>query len=120
MGVDATMKPGAAIRALGDSKVVAIQPNWYKGQPKVVFQLTSGPRAGRFYYIAEAINPTVKVGQTVRAGQQVGAYNPNGTGLELGWNAGGGQTLAQATTGYSEGQVTRAGQSFRNFLNNLG
>lgn len=120
MGVDASMKAGAPIRALGDSKVVAIQPNWYKEQPKVVFQLLSGPQKGKFYYIAEAINPNVRVGQTVRAGQQVGSYNPNGTGLELGWNSGPGQTLAQATTGYTEGQVTPAGQSFRNLLNNLG
>jgi hypothetical protein len=117
MGIDATLPAGHPIVAMGDSRVVGISPNWYKGQPYVLFQLLGGPAKGKYYYVAEAINPTVRVGQTVRAGQTVGTFNPGGTGLELGWGSPTpGRTLAQATTGYSEGQATQAGQSFRNFL----
>ncbi len=119
-GVDASLSNGSPIHAIGDSKVVAIRPNWYRGQPYVQFQFLNGPSAGKFYYIAEAINPSVRPGQTVRAGQVVGTYNSGGTGLELGWGTSGSQTLAQATTGYTEGQQTPAGKSFRNFLNGLG
>lgn len=121
-GVDATLKPGAPIRALGDSKVVQITP-WYKGQPLVLMQLTSGPQAGKFWYVAEQIAPGVKVGQTVRAGQAIGAYANSGTGLELGWGSPKSQHLTLATApghgGYSEGQVTPEGGSFRSFLGGL-
>jgi hypothetical protein len=120
MGVDANMKAGAPIKALGDSKVVNIYPNWYKGQPYVLMQLLNGPQAGKYYYVAEAINPTVRAGQQVRAGQTIGTYNPGGTGLELGWGTAGAPTQAQATTGYTEGEQTTAGKNFRNFLHNLG
>lgn len=124
MGVDATMKAGAGIKALGDSKVVNIFPNWYAGQPYVLLQLLNGPQAGKYYYVAEAINPSVHAGQTVRAGQTIGTYNPNGTGLELGWGTKGSQTLAQSTGADNANQNdhanTVAGKSFRNFLNGLG
>jgi murein DD-endopeptidase MepM/ murein hydrolase activator NlpD len=120
MGVDANLKVGAPIRAIGDSRVVGISPNWYKGQPYVLLQLLSGPQRGKFYYVAEQIAPTVRPGQTVRAGQTIGTYAQSGTGLELGWGSPTpGRTLAQATTGYSEGQQTRAGGSFRSFLGSL-
>jgi len=120
MGVDANLKPGAPILAIGNSRVVAISPNWYKGQPYVQLQLLDGPQKGRMYYVAEQIAPTVKPGQTLRAGQPIGRYASSGTGIEIGWGSPTpGRTLAQATTGYSEGQVTPAGQQFRSFLGGL-
>lgn len=120
MGVDATLKPGAPIRAIGNSRVVAVEPGWFQGQPKVVLRLLDGPQAGRDYYVAEQITPNVRQGQAVRAGQPIGTFAPSGTGIEIGWNASNpAQTLAQATTGYTEGQVTRAGQNFRSFLGDL-
>jgi hypothetical protein len=120
MGVDANLKVGAPIRAIGDSRVVGISPNWYKGQPYVLLQLLSGPQKGKFYYVAEQIAPTVRAGQTLRVGQPIGRYAQSGTGIEIGWGSPSpGRTLAQATSGYSEGQQTQAGSSFRNFLGSL-
>lgn len=119
-GVDANLKVGAPIRAIGDSKVLGISPNWYKGQPYVSLQLLNGPQAGKIYYVAEQISPSVQAGQTLKAGQTIGTYAPSGTGIEIGWGAPGGKTEAQATTGYTEGQQTQAGQSFRSFLGSLG
>lgn len=120
MGVDANLKVGAPIRAIGDSKVVGISPNWFQGQPYVQLQLLSGPQKGKFYYVAEQIAPSVKAGQMLRAGQAIGTYAPSGTGIEIGWGSPQpGRTLAQATTGYHEGQVTPAGASFRSFLGSL-
>lgn len=120
MGVDATLKPGAPIRAIGNSRVVAISPNWYAGQPYVQLQLLDGPQKGRYYYVAEQITPAVRPGQTVKAGQPIGTYAPSGTGIEIGWGSPTpGRTQAQATTGYSEGEQTAAGQNFRAFLGNL-
>ncbi len=124
-GVDASMRNGAPILALGDSQVTNIH-TFYKGQPIITMRLLNGPDAGRFWYVSEAINSPLRVGQTVRAGQTIGTYNINGTGLELGWagNAGG-ATLTQTTAPQQiaarhTAAGTTAGRSFRNFLNGLG
>ena len=120
MGVDLNMRVGAPIRAIGDSKVVNIYPNWFQGQPYILLKLLNGPKAGKYYYVAEQIAPSVKPGQVLHAGDTIGTYASSGTGIEMGWGTPSESTLAQATTGYSEGQVTGAGSSFRNFLGSLG
>lgn len=125
-GVDANMTPGSAIVAPADSKIVAIAPNWYAGQPAIVAQITDGPLKGKLYYLAEQINPSVAVGDVVTAGQKIATYASSGTGIEFGWaslsglTSTGFRTLAQATTGYTEGEVTAAGQSMLAFLKSLG
>jgi murein DD-endopeptidase MepM/ murein hydrolase activator NlpD len=122
-GVDLNMKPGSPIRALGDSKVVRIVPNWYSGQPLILMQLTSGPQAGKYWYAAEQISPTVREGQSVRAGQVIGTYAQSGTGIEAGWGSPNTPHMTLATApghgGYTEGQVTPEGASFRSFLGGL-
>src|SRR5438309_7958832 len=97
-GVDASMAPGSAIVAPLPSRVVRVDPNWYSGQPAVFFQVTDGPYKGRYWYLGEQIAPTVKLGDTVNAGQQVATYAHQGTGIEIGWAANAAETLAQATT----------------------
>ena len=121
MGVDANLNPGEPIVAPGTSRVLGITPNWYRGQPYVALQLLDGPMKGHNYYIAEQITPAVSVGQVLQPGQPIGHYAASGTGIEMGWASSNWErTLAQATSGYSEGEVTPAGASFRNFLSSLG
>jgi hypothetical protein len=50
----------------------------------------------------------------------IARYASSGTAIEYGWSTLNGITLARATTGYEEGQVTPAGVSMRNWLNALG
>jgi murein DD-endopeptidase MepM/ murein hydrolase activator NlpD len=119
-GVDASMAAGSPILAPFDSVLERIDPNWYRGQPGLFFRITSGPNAGTYWYLAEQIDPTVKVGDRVNAGEQVASYAQSGTGIEIGWAANAVSTLAQATTGYVEGQATHAGQSFLQLLHSLG
>jgi hypothetical protein len=119
-GVDATLTPGAPILALGKSKVIGTIHDWYDGQPLVWLQLLDGSHAGQYWYAAEQITPTVQPGQIVAAGEPIGTYAPSGSGLELGWATATGRTLASATTGYTEGQATPAGQNFTDFLDRLG
>lgn len=119
-GVDASMAPGSPILAPFPSRLVRVDPNWYRGQPGLFFQITEGPYKGRYWYLAEQIDPSVHVGQLVGAGQQVATYAHTGTGVEIGWAANAAQTLAQTTGGYVEGQATRAGQSFLALLRALG
>jgi hypothetical protein len=109
-GVDAAMPVGAPILAPCRVKVLAIIPNWYAGQPLVYFELLSGPDAGRIQYVAEQITNIAPVG-IVQQGQAIARYSATGTNIEYGWSTINGVTLARATTGYTEGQVTPAGRS---------
>ena len=119
-GVDAVMPVGAPILAPGRIKILAIEPNWYAGQPLVYWELLDGPDAGKVQYVAEEVTSIASPGAILGPGAVIARFAPSGTGIEFGWSTPSGVTLARATTGYEEGQVTPAGQSIRNWLNGLG
>ncbi len=120
MGVDLCLSAGDPIRALGDGVVTGIIRNWAGREPYVWYELTNGPSAGRYVYVAEQITGLPRIGQTLRAGDVIARYAKKGTCIETGWSAADGETVAQATTGYTEGQVTVAGVSFAHLLISLG
>ena len=119
-GVDATMPVGAPILAPSRVKILAIEPDWYLGQPLVYWELLAGPDAGLEQYVAEEITDIAAPGSILQQGQVIARYASSGTGIEYGWSTPDGVTLAVATTGYEEGEVTPAGVSMRNWLNSLG
>jgi hypothetical protein len=119
-GVDATMPVGAPILAPSQVKILAIEPDWYLGQPLVYWELMAGPDAGMEQYVAEEITDIAPAGSILQQGQVIARYAASGTGIEYGWSTPDGVTLAVATTGYEEGEVTPAGVSMRNWLNGLG
>ncbi|MGI8712972.1 MAG: hypothetical protein ACR2NR_07300 [Solirubrobacteraceae bacterium] len=119
-GVDANLPVGAPILAPCQIKVLAIIPNWYAGQPLVYFELLQGPDAGKVQYVAEEITAIAPAGTILAQGQPIARYAAAGTGIEYGWSTRDGVTLARATTGYEEGQITPAGQSMRVWLNGVG
>ena len=118
-GVDASMPVGAPILAPCRVKILGVVPGWFAGQPLVYFELLDGPDAGRLQFVAEQITNLAPVG-ILQQGQPIARYAASGTNIEYGWATIGGVTLAKATTGYSEGQVTPAGLSIRAWLNSLG
>jgi hypothetical protein len=120
MGVDATMPVGAPIVAPSAVKILGIEPNWFEGQPLVYFELLAGPDAGKVQYVAEQITDVARPGAVLRQGQAIARFARSGTGIEYGWCTPSGATLAVATTGYKEGQITPAGRSIRAWLNSLG
>jgi hypothetical protein len=119
-GVDAQMPVGAPILAPCRVKILAVIPNWYAGQPLVYFELLEGPDAGRIQYVAEQITAIAAAGSILQRGQAIARYAAHGTAIEYGWSTINGVTLAKATSGYTEGQVTPAGRSIRAWLNGLG
>jgi hypothetical protein len=119
-GVDANMPVGAPILAPTQIKILAIEPDWYAGQPLVYWELLAGADAGKVQYVAEEITNIARPGSILQQGQVIARYAPTGTGIEFGWSTPNGVTLAVVTSGYEEGQVTPAGVSMRNWLNSLG
>jgi hypothetical protein len=119
-GVDATLPVGAPILAPGPVKILAITPNWYAGEPLVYFELLNGPDAGKVQYVAEQITDIARPSSILQQGQVIARYAKSGTAIEYGWSTLSGITLARATTGYEEGEVTPAGRSMRVWLNSLG
>lgn len=119
-GVDASMPVGAPILAPSRIKILAIEPNWYLNQPLVYFELLDGPDAGRVQYVAEQITSIAPPGSFLDKGQVIARYARTGTGIEYGWSTLNGITLARATSGYEEGQITPAGRWIRAWLNALG
>ena len=119
-GVDAQMPVGAPIFAPCRVKILAIEPDWYAGQPLVYFELLEGRQAGMVQYVAEQITDIAKPGLILQQGQVIARYASRGTAIEYGWSTLNGITLARATTGYEEGQITPAGQYMREWLNALG
>ena len=119
-GVDLSPIPGKPIKAPGRVKIMGIIPNWYNGQPYIWWKLLDGPDAGKYQYAAEQITNLAKPGSILQAGQPIAYAANSGTGIEFGWASASGKTLAQATTGYTEGAFTKAGISIRAWLNALG
>ena len=119
-GVDATMPVGAPILAPSRVKILAIIPDWYAGQPLVYFELLDGSDAGEVQYVAEQITDIAPPGSILTQGQAVAHFAKSGTGIEYGWSTPNGVTMAVATTGYEEGQITPAGRNIRGWLNGLG
>jgi hypothetical protein len=119
-GVDAQLPVGAPILAPCTVKILAIIPDWYAGQPLVYFELLDGPDAGKVQYVAEQITKIAPAGTILQQGQPIARFAASGTAIEFGWSTLNGVTLARATTGYEEGQVTPAGRNIRDWLNALG
>ena len=119
-GVDALMPVGAPILAPCRIKILAIEPDWYAGQPLVYWELLEGPDAGRVQFVAEQITSIATPGSILMQGQPIARFAPSGTAIEFGWATPNGVTLARATTGYEEGKFTPAGSSIRAWLNALG
>lgn len=117
-GVDVAMDPGSPMLAFAPSTVMEIVP-FFVGQPAIVLRVDSGLLAGKWWYLAEQVTPTVTPGQRVAAGQTVGIYAPAGTAIEIGWwTPNSGYPLAHA--GYHEGAATLPGADFRFLLQALG
>jgi hypothetical protein len=114
------MPVNAPILAPGPVKVLAVIPDWYLGQPLVYWELLNGPDAGRVQYVAEEITKIAPPGSELQQGQAIAHYAKSGTGIEYGWSTPNGTTLAVATTGYEEGEITPAGRAMRAWLNSLG
>ncbi|MGI8412650.1 MAG: hypothetical protein ACR2QA_09185 [Solirubrobacteraceae bacterium] len=110
--------------AIGNGVVTQVNPGgWGQYGNFIEYQLTDGPQKGRYVYYAEGVNPSVKVGQKLSAGQEVATLIPGWhSGTELGYGSGG-QDSAYASSAYAaagDGARTAAGQAFSDLVKSLG
>ena len=55
------MNPGSPLLAFAPSKVELIVPDFYAGEPAIMFEITAGPLAGKWWYWSEQISrPSVQ------------------------------------------------------------
>jgi hypothetical protein len=116
------------IDAIGRCRIVGFGGSGWPGGEYLLYRLLRGRHKGRFVYVAEAVEPTCRVGQTVRRGQMVAAFGPNAApgmspGIETGW----GSPVLNETLARSMGNVggpdhanSPAGLCFARFLHNIG
>ncbi|ACU53214.1 conserved hypothetical protein [Acidimicrobium ferrooxidans DSM 10331] len=110
------------ITALGAGRIVSTYEGGWPNGVFLDYQLTSGPAAGDYVYVAEDVVPTVAVGQAVSAGQQIATCFPGSDGIETGWAAPGG--IGEAYAGYAgqwnNSNSTAFGLNFSQLLSALG
>lgn len=128
-GGDYVLPQGGKFVAPGDSTIVAVDQRSGFGN-YIAAELTSGPLAGTFYYVAEGVTSAVRVGQHVTTGQTIANASTGLYGygvIEAGWagNAtqGNHDPLAHFLAGYSGDQSQpslTAGYSWAKFVEALG
>ena len=126
MGVDASAPVGTRIYAPLDSQLVEVVPNWFSGQPLLLFKFLQQPAGAPtdYWYVAEQITPVSStVGTIFRARQAVARFAPSGTSIEIGWGSptSSGRTLAQqmgdsGAANPPAGATTPWGESFKHFF----
>ena len=119
-GVDASMPVGAPILAPSRVKILAVEPGWYAASRSFTGSCSTVRTRERCSTSPSRSPTSLGLGAiSSRDSRSLASPRP-GTGIEFGWSTINGITLAMATTGYEEGQVTPAGLSMRRWLNSLG
>lgn len=111
------------IAAIGNARVTesTTSNSGWPGGGFILYQLTDGPKAGAYVYLAENIQPEVGGGQKVRAGQIIAHARGASPWTESGWATSSGGTLAaaQGNTGDASHNNAPAGIDFTNFIMGL-
>jgi murein DD-endopeptidase MepM/ murein hydrolase activator NlpD len=115
------------VYAIGDGVVENVYNGGWPGGAFIVYRLSDGPDQGNGVYMAEDVDPTVKVGQPVTANTQIGTMTDGPDGVETGWadlsSLGEAQAMADhqaAATGDAGATSTGCGQAFNLLLVSLG
>lgn len=105
--------------ALGSGTIVNTTNSGWPNNTFVVLKLDQPVNGQQYIYYAEDLTPSVKVGQKVTAGQQIGQANGGGNGIELGYAS---SNLGQAASAgqFTGSNATPLGQDFLSFIENLG
>jgi len=125
MGVD--FGGSGPVYPLGDAVITNAtgSSSGWPGGGWITYRLTDGPDAGLMVYVAEDVQPTVDVGETVTSGTVIANMYNGADGIETGWampdGASAESELSEAGGIGGGGPFpTMVGLSFENLLRNLG
>lgn len=112
-----------SILAIGRAKILKTHSPWeeYEGGAGILYQLLEGPYKGRAVYVYEGVNASVKPGQEVQAGQNIGTITPGtSSGIETGWaDPHSGQPISHGEWPTPGETPTRGGKAFKSFIGGL-
>lgn len=110
------------VYALGDGVVLSTVNGGWPGGTFITYRLTDGPAQGLVVYVAEDLNPTVQVGETVTPTTVIGQMYEGPDGIETGWAdpTGDGNTMAADYGQFNGWNVTAFGANFSQLLQSLG
>jgi murein DD-endopeptidase MepM/ murein hydrolase activator NlpD len=124
MGVD--YAGTGPVLALGSGTVFNTKGSGWPGGVFIGITLDAGPFAGLSYFVAEDVKPAVRVGDHVRAGQEIAVMYGGPAGIETGWASGHGDEPLAAALGQQNkrgdpgGWSSAAGVSFDRVLVSTG
>jgi murein DD-endopeptidase MepM/ murein hydrolase activator NlpD len=111
-----------SIYAIGDGVVLNTVGSGWPGGTFIAYRLTDGPARGLVVYVAEDVQASVQVGDTVTSGTVLGHMYAGPDGIETGWADGSSlpDTMAR-TYGQFDGSNSSAfGDNFSRLLQSLG
>jgi hypothetical protein len=113
MGVD--YAGTGPIEAIGNAVILKTGAPGSQGGG-VLYRLSDGPRKGSVVFVYQGVEPTVKAGQRVLVGQQIGTFARDGS-VDIGFADPSGAPLGRKANG--AGEATPAGQKMRAFLSSI-
>ncbi len=109
------------VYAVGDGVVLCTVSGGWPGGTFIAYRLTDGRAAGLTVYVAEDLQPTVSVGQTVTPNTVIGQMYEGPNGIEIGWANGGLTNTMASLYGQFDGDNSTAfGYNFSQLLESLG
>jgi murein DD-endopeptidase MepM/ murein hydrolase activator NlpD len=110
------------IHAIGDGVVLStVGPGW-PGGTFIAYQLADGPAKGLVVYVAEDIESSVQVGDTVSSNTVIGHMYAGPDGIETGWADASAlpDTMAHTYGQFNGTNSSAFGDNFSRFLQSLG
>jgi peptidoglycan hydrolase-like protein with peptidoglycan-binding domain len=124
-GVDwLPLQPNTPVLAIGAGVVTfSSLHSYWVGGGNITYQLTAGPKAGLYIYVAEHLTSVLPVGSVITPGEVIATAQPGFPWTEWGWAAPpgtGSYAPAVPYSGTPDGKPTRGGLAMAKFFNELG
>jgi hypothetical protein len=124
-GVDwLPLQPNTPVLAIGAGVVTfSSLHSYWVGGGNITYELTKGPKAGLFIYVAEHLTSVLPVGSVITPGEVIAAAQPGFPWTEWGWAeppGTGSYAPAVPYSGPPDGNPTPGGLAMARFFNELG
>jgi murein DD-endopeptidase MepM/ murein hydrolase activator NlpD len=110
------------VYAMGNGVVLNTVGSGWPGGTFIAYQLSDGPARGLVVFVAEDVQPSVQVGDTVNSNTVLGHMYAGPDGIETGWADGSRlpDTMAHTYGQYNGSSSTAFGDNFSRFLQSVG